>query len=127
MNVEHWLPDICELATQASQLALQRFREGSRHIEKGPGDWASEADLEIEELIRSGLQHIAPGTLVHGDLHYANVLAADREPWLVIDPQPLSGDPRRQTIWTGRQVNESGTGYITGYGGFGPPMPGDTP
>ncbi len=33
------------------------------------------------------------GTLLHTDLHYANVLAAQREPWLVIDPKPLSGDP----------------------------------
>ncbi|MGB3484789.1 MAG: aminoglycoside phosphotransferase family protein [Mycobacterium sp.] len=33
------------------------------------------------------------GTLVHTDLHYDNVLAADREPWLVIDPKPLNGDP----------------------------------
>jgi streptomycin 6-kinase len=33
------------------------------------------------------------GRLVHGDLHYANVLAADREPWLAIDPKPMSGDP----------------------------------
>jgi streptomycin 6-kinase len=33
------------------------------------------------------------GTLVHGDLHYENVLAADREPWLVIDPHAMSGDP----------------------------------
>ncbi len=33
------------------------------------------------------------GRLVHGDLHYANVLAAEREPWLVIDPKPMSGDP----------------------------------
>jgi streptomycin 6-kinase len=33
------------------------------------------------------------GTMVHGDLHYENVLAADREPWLVIDPKPMSGDP----------------------------------
>ena len=33
------------------------------------------------------------GILVHGDLHFDNVLAADREPWLVIDPKPLSGDP----------------------------------
>lgn len=32
-------------------------------------------------------------TLIHSDLHYDNVLASDREPWLVIDPQPLSGDP----------------------------------
>jgi streptomycin 6-kinase len=36
------------------------------------------------------------GTLVHGDLHYENVLAADREPWLVIDPKPLSGDPHHE-------------------------------
>ncbi|HTW16966.1 MAG TPA: aminoglycoside phosphotransferase family protein [Nocardioides sp.] len=33
------------------------------------------------------------GTMIHGDLHYANVLAADREPWLAIDPKPMSGDP----------------------------------
>jgi streptomycin 6-kinase len=33
------------------------------------------------------------GSLVHGDLHYAKVLAADREPWLVIGPEPLNGDP----------------------------------
>lgn len=31
--------------------------------------------------------------LIHSDLHYANVLAAKREPWLVIDPKPLAGDP----------------------------------
>jgi streptomycin 6-kinase len=33
------------------------------------------------------------GTMIHGDLHYGNVLAADREPWLAIDPKPVSGDP----------------------------------
>lgn len=38
------------------------------------------------------------GTLVHGDLHHENVLASQRsdragEPWLVIDPKPMSGDP----------------------------------
>lgn len=31
--------------------------------------------------------------IVHGDLHYFNVLAADREPWLAIDPKPMAGDP----------------------------------
>jgi streptomycin 6-kinase len=33
------------------------------------------------------------GRIVHGDLHGENVLAADREPWLVIDPKGMSGDP----------------------------------
>ena len=35
----------------------------------------------------------AAGRIVHGDLHGENVLAADREPWLVIDPKGMSGDP----------------------------------
>ncbi|MEV0681023.1 aminoglycoside phosphotransferase family protein [Actinosynnema sp. NPDC050436] len=34
----------------------------------------------------------AGNTLVNQDLHYANVLRADREPWLMIDPKPISGD-----------------------------------
>jgi streptomycin 6-kinase len=33
-----------------------------------------------------------PQVMVHGDLHYQNVLAGDREPWLVIDPKPMAGD-----------------------------------
>jgi len=32
-------------------------------------------------------------TVVHGNLHYENVLAADREPWLAIAPRPANGDP----------------------------------
>lgn len=31
--------------------------------------------------------------LLHWDLHYENVLAGDREPWLAVDPHPLAGDP----------------------------------
>ncbi|RSS43294.1 aminoglycoside phosphotransferase family protein [Streptomyces sp. WAC08241] len=31
--------------------------------------------------------------LLHWDLHFGNVLAAGREPWLAIDPKPLAGDP----------------------------------
>ncbi|QXJ23226.1 hydroxyurea phosphotransferase [Actinomadura graeca] len=31
--------------------------------------------------------------LLHWDLHYDNILAGEREPWLAIDPEPLAGDP----------------------------------
>ncbi|MGW2491292.1 aminoglycoside phosphotransferase family protein [Streptomyces sp. NPDC001606] len=31
--------------------------------------------------------------LLHWDLHYGNVLGADRADWLAIDPKPLAGDP----------------------------------
>ncbi|MFD3675672.1 aminoglycoside phosphotransferase family protein [Streptomyces sp. NPDC058613] len=46
--------------------------------------WAS----AVEELVGE------PGDrMLHWDLHYGNVLAAEREPWLAIDPEPLAGDP----------------------------------
>jgi streptomycin 6-kinase len=31
--------------------------------------------------------------VLHGNLHYGNMLAADREPWLAISPRPVNGDP----------------------------------
>ena len=31
--------------------------------------------------------------LVHTDLHYRNVLAGGRHPWLAIDPKPMAADP----------------------------------
>lgn len=51
----------------------------------------------VEQAVSLGRSFAADegtdGRLVHTDLHYANVLAGDREPWLAIDPKPLSGDP----------------------------------
>jgi streptomycin 6-kinase len=51
----------------------------------------------VEQAITLGRDFVADpasiGTLIHADLHYENVLAADREPWLVIDPKPVNGDP----------------------------------
>ncbi len=58
----------------------------------------------------------AVGTLIHGDLHYENVLAADREPWLVIDPKPMSGDPHYEpapVLWN-RWADLEATGDVPG-------------
>ncbi|SDE13310.1 streptomycin 6-kinase [Auraticoccus monumenti] len=46
----------------------------------------------------ASLLRALPGTatrevVVHGDYNPGNVLAATREPWLVIDPKPMLGDP----------------------------------
>lgn len=35
---------------------------------------------------------VAGNHLVNEDLHYANVLRGEREPWLLIDPKPIAGD-----------------------------------
>lgn len=39
-----------------------------------------------------------PDTLVHGDLHYKNIVRAAREPWLAIDPKGFAGDPASQGV-----------------------------
>jgi streptomycin 6-kinase len=68
-------------------------------------DWAeatiAAAPRWIDEgLVRAGLQLFEqlPGSssnevLLATDLHAGNVLRAQREPWLVIDPKPFVGDP----------------------------------
>ena len=38
-------------------------------------------------LVKEPADHV-----LHGDLHYGHVLAADREPWLAISPRPVNGD-----------------------------------
>jgi streptomycin 6-kinase len=35
----------------------------------------------------------ATARVIHADLHYENVLAGHHEPWQVIDPKPVNGDP----------------------------------
>jgi streptomycin 6-kinase len=51
-------------------------------------------------LVREGLRLLAElvdsaprEVLLHTDLHAGNVLCAQREPWLAIDPRPFVGDP----------------------------------
>jgi streptomycin 6-kinase len=57
------------------------------------------------------------GTMIHGDLHYTNVLAGDREPWLVIDPKPMSGDPHYELapmLWNRFEELPAGAGVRDG-------------
>jgi streptomycin 6-kinase len=44
-------------------------------------------------MYRRLLESQPPAVLVATDLHAGNVLRAQREPWLVIDPKPFVGDP----------------------------------
>lgn len=54
---------------------------------------AEEAASLFEDLSTEG----SPQVLLHQDFHHANVLAAQRQPWLAIDPKPLVGDPAFDT------------------------------
>ena len=52
------------------------------------------AGLDLwNDLLRSTKRNVLLAT----DLHAANVLRAEREPWLVIDPKPFVGDPAYDT------------------------------
>ncbi|MEU9318739.1 aminoglycoside phosphotransferase family protein [Streptomyces sp. NPDC048295] len=54
--------------------------------------------------------------LLHWDLHYDNVLAGQREPWLAIDPEPLAGDPGFELLpaMHNRWAEVVATGDVTG-------------
>ncbi len=56
----------------------------------------SPADRDLLRTCASAVAEVvgeAGDRLLHWDLHYDNVLAGSREPWLAIDPEPLAGDP----------------------------------
>jgi streptomycin 6-kinase len=66
----------------------------TEETESASDRWADPA------LVREGLQVFArlaaqnsASVLLATDLHAGNVLRAQREPWLMIDPKPFVGDP----------------------------------
>lgn len=53
-----------------------------------PADAADRARRWAKELAED-----QPRRVLHGDFHPGNILAAQRSPWLAIDPKPWIGDP----------------------------------
>jgi streptomycin 6-kinase len=64
----------------------RRWEESGRPFERKLLDAAVAA---LSELAPTQGEQV----LLHQDLHAENVLAAQREPWLAIDPKPLVGEP----------------------------------
>jgi streptomycin 6-kinase len=63
----------------------EQWERSDRTVARGLVDAAVDA---LSSLSHSQGQQV----LLHQDLHGDNVLAAEREPWLVIDPKPLIGE-----------------------------------
>ncbi|WP_022903395.1 aminoglycoside phosphotransferase family protein, partial [Curtobacterium sp. B8] len=77
------LVDVCD---EWADLAEERMRTLAPPLDPGI---VRHGIALLRELPRS-----APATVVvHGDHNPGNVLMAGREPWLVIDPKPMTGDP----------------------------------
>ena len=59
-------------------------------------DLASVGDRRLRDAALAYLRDLVPTqgelVLVHQDLHGDNVLVAEREPWLVIDPKPIAAE-----------------------------------
>ncbi len=76
-----------------------------RPLAKQLSDWGNETRNQSLQWMDSGLVQAGlrlfevlavPGpedVLLATDLHAGNILRAEREPWLVIDPKPFVGDP----------------------------------
>jgi streptomycin 6-kinase len=68
-------------------------------VDDAPGLIPRLADPAEQQLVRRFVAQVTEllpesgDRLLHWDLHYYNVMAAKRQPWLVIDPKPLAGDP----------------------------------
>ena len=65
---------------------------GRRSCARTPGSWRTHTVDAAVATVRE-LGRVQPDTLIHGDLHARNILRADREPWLAVDPKGYAGDP----------------------------------
>jgi streptomycin 6-kinase len=83
------VPAMPQLRTLTSCLAewADEFR-GLGRSAPIPHRLVEQATTLCRDLATRPVDHV-----VHGNLHYGNVLAADRAPWLAISPTPLNGDP----------------------------------
>lgn len=59
----------------------------------GSGPFPAPLVDEAERLFTDLETSMADPVLLHDDLHHDNILAADRAPWLAIDPKGLVGEP----------------------------------
>lgn len=103
---ERWDLEACEIVAglyaRLHVPALPQLRTLASYVERWTAPLADlPRDAPIPHRLVEQTRSLVPDLLadtsdlriVHGDLHYANVLAGEREPWLVIDPKPMAGDP----------------------------------
>ncbi|MGN2641275.1 aminoglycoside phosphotransferase family protein [Nocardia takedensis] len=100
------------IATLLRRLAVPAPDGLTRDLRVEAERWATELPRDWERLGRPLPRRLldaavrvcrdhgpsAGDLLVNEDLHFENVLAGAREPWLVIDPQPLRGDVEFTTL-----------------------------
>ena len=79
------IPRLRDLGMQLATSLPERNEALGRPV---PTNWLDTAAGLVVDLSRD-----AGDRLIHADLHYGNILAGAREPWLAVDPRPVAGDP----------------------------------
>lgn len=72
---------------QAAEFEAELIKDAESLADPLPRHIVDTAVDTVRELGRD-----QPDTMIHGDLHGRNVLSAEREPWLAIDPKGCAGD-----------------------------------
>ena len=101
--------------TQMCDAWASEFEDDAAEADDLPDPGIIRAGMELlRGLPRTAQRNVVLGT----DLHAGNILAAEREPWLVIDPKPYVGDPAYDPVQymlnnPGRLMTDS-DGFIGG-------------
>ena len=81
----HPFPTLEEWATGFQRLRLE--------FDGGCGPFPPQLVEAAETLFRDLLASSSTPKLLHGDLHHGNILSAERQPWLALDPKGVIGEP----------------------------------
>ena len=81
----HPFPSVADWAK-----GMGRLRE---QFDGGTGPFPELLVDRAEKLFPELLGSMAEPVVLHGDLHHFNILAAERQPWLAIDPKGVVGEP----------------------------------
>ena len=89
--VPHPFATLDDFAVELGARAQANYERAAAPIEQSLLDETLEivAELRVAD---------APPVLLHGDLHHENILSAEREQWLEIDPLPRVGDPTYDAV-----------------------------
>ncbi|MFC9243795.1 aminoglycoside phosphotransferase family protein [Streptomyces sp. NPDC057136] len=99
--------EVVKIAGRISRRLAISAPPGLPRLQDRAGAWEEQLRKDAEELTHTlspyvvdaavatvrELARVQPDTLVHGDLHAGNILGAEREPWLAVDPKGYVGDP----------------------------------
>lgn len=104
-------PNLEDLKNNASLQSVEKWALGLNRLRErytgGTGPFPhkliEQAETLFDDLLASTDQHV----VLHGDLHHWNILKAQRQPWLALDPKGVIGDPDFEVAaWMHNPIDE---------------------